>query len=265
MSHANHSVPRPDGEPDSDDDHRLAQLTQPQWRLFEKTVAELVKKLDPSADVQRDIKIIGQLSGAKRQIDVLICGVLAGEAIAIAVECKRYASRLGIGAVDEFAGKLLDIDVDRGILLGLNGLTAPAMKRAEGARHPKISIGDLLTTQEHVKPDLEQLLMKFGDCPNENCVTGDVRWFWWKSDTGRIRAGCCDICGTWALECVECGDIIGFFSDDADCYSCGAVSATLVNDTDNIEPVEIRVRRPDSEELFLPTSRSAPRGDTKTR
>lgn len=207
----------------------------------------------------------GRLSGTGRQVDVLVSGVVAGERIVIAVECKRYAKKLGIGSVDEFAGKLLDIGVDRGMLFGLNGLTEPARKRADGARQPRISIGDLVTTEDHVAPDLSRLLApKFGDCPNENCITGDVRWQWWNSENGSIRAGECDTCGSWAVECPECGEVIDFFTDESPCYSCGTVTATLVNDSDSIGPAEIVVSRNTEMETFRPTSKAAPRDEMRS-
>jgi hypothetical protein len=149
---------------------------------------------------------------------------------------------------------------------GLNGLTGPARKRAEGASQPKISIGDLVATEDHIEPDLSRLLTpKFGDCPNENCVTGDVGWRWWESRSGRIRAGSCDICGTWAVECPECTDVLDYFGEEALCYSCGTLSATLVNDRDNIGPVGIVIRRGIEEETFEATNKSAFRGPRRRR
>jgi hypothetical protein len=74
--------------------------------------------------------------GSDGRLTSFVRGTMGGQSLTIAVECKRYARRLGIGAVDELAGKLLDIDVDRGVLYALSGLTQPAMDRAAGSRTP---------------------------------------------------------------------------------------------------------------------------------
>lgn len=100
---------------DSDIDPTKVKPTRAQWRLFEekvaKTQAALDVQLDPNSVVEHDVRINGVLSGQQRQIDVLVTGNMGGQSLRIAVECKHYAKRLGIGAVDEFAGKLLDINV----------------------------------------------------------------------------------------------------------------------------------------------------------
>jgi hypothetical protein len=99
--------------------------------------------------------------------------------------------------VDQFAGKLLDLGVDRGVLFALNGLTQPARNRAKGAKVPRIEVGDLVVGPEHLEVDVNRLFTGFGDCPNENCYTGDIIWNWWRSDgIDRMRAGSCGTCGT---------------------------------------------------------------------
>jgi hypothetical protein len=203
---------------DSDDDPAKVEPTRVQWRFFESEVAKIHADLDPDSIVEHDVRLEGVLSRQQRQIDVLVRGTMGGQAFTIAVECKRYAKRLGIGAVDEFAGKLLDIGVDRGVLYALNGLTQPAKDRATGSHVPKIVLGDLLDSDEHVELDVRFLFTGFGDCPNENCYTGDIRWTWWESPEAHLRAGSCDTCGTWAVECPTCGEI-DLLEANA-CYSC---------------------------------------------
>jgi hypothetical protein len=41
-------------------------------------------------------------------------GTVVGLEISVAAECKRYARAIGIGAVDQFVGKLLDLGAERG-------------------------------------------------------------------------------------------------------------------------------------------------------
>jgi len=100
----------------------------------------------------------------------------------------------------------------------LSGLTQPAKDRAAGSHSPKIALGDLLTTAEHVEPDLGVLFSGFGDCPNDNCLLGDIHWTWWESSSGaRLKAGLCDSCAAFAVECPECGEIN---LDEGTCFSC---------------------------------------------
>lgn len=203
---------------DSDDDPTEVEPTGAQWQLFEAKVAKIQQDLDPNSLVEHDGRLEGVLSHHQRQIDVLVRGSMGGQAFRIAVECKWYAKPLGIRAVDEFAGKLLDAGVDRGVLYALNGLTQPAKDRAAGSLVPKIAIGDLLAGDKHVEPNIRVLFTGFGDCPNDNCYTGDVRWEWWESPSGRLRAGSCDTCGTSAVECPSCGEVDALEGEP--CYSC---------------------------------------------
>ncbi len=54
--------------------------------------------------------------------------------------------------------------------------------------------------------------MGLGDCPNENCMTGDVDWTEFRSAIQETLAyGGCDNCGTEALRCPECDEACGFF------------------------------------------------------
>lgn len=225
---------------DSDNEHELAAATSEQWRVYEEEVESLLSSLDPGATVERDVRVRGDLSGTPRQVDVLVTGNIAAQPLTVAVECKHYARALGIGAIDEFAGKLLDLGVERGVLFALNGLTEPAHKRAEGSKVPRIAVSDLLVGPLHIELDTEFLLRGFGGCPNENCYTGDIGWRWWLSNDDRLRAGQCTTCGTWAVECPECGEIQDFVWDEVPC--CEGITFSLVYDRKHTDVEEIEVQ-----------------------
>ncbi len=92
-----------------------------------------------------------------------------------------------------------------------------------GALQPRIELRQI--AEEHpTAPDWAEGLPEFtgfGDCPNDNCYTGDVSWRSWPQSTGSVvEAGSCEHCGTWAVRCPECGSETGFFSDDVDCEGC---------------------------------------------
>jgi hypothetical protein len=208
----------------SDDEHELlAEISRPLWLKYEKDVEQLVQGSDPNASVQHDVKLTGKCSGRERQVDVFVKGTIAGSEFAIAVECKRYSRPIGIGAVDEFAGKLVDLGVDRGVLYAFSGFGAGATARAMGAHQPKIEIRDMGGARGLIPwPQRIPEFLGFGDCPNPNCYTGDVTWVSWaQADEQTVEAGSCPTCGTWAVRCSNCGDISVFFIEEVECW-CGA-------------------------------------------
>ena len=169
-----------DDEPTGLDDLSV-RLTEPQWRRFELDVAALTAKMDPAAVVQHDQTAIRRVSGRRRQVDVLVSGFIGGCPLSVAIECKSSPKPLEISAVDEFAGKLIDLGVDRGVLYTAGRHTTGAQARAAGATQPKIEL-------RHLSPELPdppwrsglpELFTGFGDCPNDNCYTGDISWRPW--------------------------------------------------------------------------------------
>lgn len=150
-------------------------------------------------------------------------GVLAGSTITMAVECKHYKRSFGIGKVDEFAGKLIDLGVDHGMLYTLSRVTAAAAVRAEHALQPRIVPRQMDAAQPEAPAWSEALweFTGFGDCPNDNCYTGDIRWRDWPQAGGtRVEAGSCDTCGTWAVRCPMCESESGFVIDATQCDGC---------------------------------------------
>ncbi|MET9429795.1 restriction endonuclease [Streptomyces sp. NPDC003036] len=113
--------------------------TDPKWRVYEKAVAEYVRQLDPGVTVEHDQHLPGLLSGRPRQIDVLVRGRLAGETILIVWECKDYARPVGLGTVEEFISKLVDVGAHKGVLICSEGLTEAAVRRLENTTQPRVS------------------------------------------------------------------------------------------------------------------------------
>lgn len=205
----------------TDDEHEMAPKSEPAWLRYEKDVAEVLDAIDDST-LRHDQKWNGKLSGTERQIDVLIEGKIAGAPITIVVECKHYAKPLGIGKIDEFAGKLADLQVERGILYALSGLTAPARARALGA-YPAIEVRELAASAPPPRPWAEYVSdqVKLGDCENPNCIGGDVTWSDWpQGDGSNVTAGACWACGTVAVAC-ECGENTAFVTNSETCVACG--------------------------------------------
>jgi hypothetical protein len=93
----------------------------------------------------RNQRITGRMSQAGRQVDVWAAGFIAGVDVNVAIECKRYSRPVNVGTVDEFAGKLQDLNADRGILYSYSGFTSSAVNRAALSSSPRIQAVGLLT------------------------------------------------------------------------------------------------------------------------
>lgn len=229
--------------------------TPAEWQQFEKDAEGIFRKLaesDANASIEHNVKVTGVLSGEERQIDVLIKGELAGQPIRVVVECKCYGKPLGIGKIDEFEGKLRDVAAHRGVMFSKTGYTKPARARADHPHPPQITLYDL-TVGRSVTLDFTPVFRftGFGDCPNENCYTGDISWRTYQSEAGEtLPFGYCDSCGTQAAQCYECDSIVGFVHDRDICESCMA-KYQLVYDGDAAEVEAIEYERQGVEIEFV--------------
>lgn len=218
-------------ETSTDAEHELAPESGPAWKRYEQDIQKALDEMDAS-NVTHNVTKTGVLSRVERQIDVLIEGRVTGASIRIAVECKHYRKPLGIGKIDEFAGKLADLQMERGILYALNGLTSGARARAEGA-FPQIEVRDLAVSSPPPLPWKEYIeeALKFGDCGNPNCITGEVDWSDWEQEEGEtVSAGRCHTCGLWSARCY-CGEVTCFVGRQETCVCCGR-TLTLVESRD---------------------------------
>lgn len=181
------------------------------WLTYEKDVTDSLASLDPGATVTHNVKRKGS-SGRSRQMDALIEGQLCGSTIEIAVEAKHYAKKVGIGVVDAFVGKCLDVEVDRGILYSHKGFDVGAEARAAAAKHPKIELRELPEPTADAPSDAEiaellaelepwdTVMPKFFDvrsCPIEDCWGEFVANEDWDG-------GICSSCGQPIGVCQEC-------------------------------------------------------------
>lgn len=195
--------------------------SDPEWKIFEKDVANFVARLDSSSKpLQYDARLMGVVSRVERQVDVLAEGELNGIPISVAIECKKYSRPIDVGEIDAFVGKLRDLSVDKGVFYVYDGVTPGARNRADGALHPKVllreSVGGSL-----VLDDWDELLP---DCPNENCYGGMVNWTSSRQPAGGedVSWGYCDSCGTFAFTCRDCGEVESAELGLAECFTCGA-------------------------------------------
>lgn len=117
--------------------------TDPLWRRYEQTVRILLAAMDSNAKVVHNVMVTGRLSGVSRQVDVLARGTVVGLEISVACECKRYTRVIGIGTVDQFVGRLLDLGAERGVLYSYSSFSEGAVQRAFGSSNPNILLVSL--------------------------------------------------------------------------------------------------------------------------
>ncbi|CAM3245298.1 restriction endonuclease [Nocardioides dubius] len=200
---------------------------EPAWLTFEKDVSNFLASLDPGATVIHNKKRHGK-SGRLRQMDALITGDVCGSAVEIAVEAKHYSKKVGIGVVDAFVGKCVDVEVDKGILYSHLGFDDGAVARAAAAVHPKIELREVPEPASVTLSDSEIAILladlepwdvvtpKFlgvRACPGDECWGDFVATEDWDG-------GICDQCGLPVGVCQECDGSTRLESDEQICDHC---------------------------------------------
>lgn len=235
------------GELSSDTDAETRPKSGPQWEQFEKDVADFVRRLDDSKS-NHNQKVMGRISGTERQIDVYCTGKIAGTEVRIAIECKRYVRPLGIGGVDQFVGKLIDIAAEKGILYSYSGYTEPAKSRARNSTTPRIELRDLTHLREwpddlrEVFDDVCETDMCFATLEWRDLIT-DYDFEVDDADTPSVLLGTCWSCGSHELRCPKCSErIYDFNSESGSCVDCKLV-VQVHYDRSMVEIASATVRR----------------------
>ncbi|MFH9038492.1 hypothetical protein ACH4FA_03835 [Streptomyces sp. NPDC017966] len=191
---------------------------------------ELVEKQDPTGkvleiyaaawmrvfvDVERvthNASIRGR-SGLRRQIDV--CGYRSN-GIVLGEAKDHQRSKLQVRFVDEFIGKMQDVEAVEGVLFSPVGFSSGAEKRAAVADPPI----QLVTLQHgsHVPPEtfFDVFCSSLSGC--RSTVSWNYRVVRSESET---QAGVCDRCGSVSIWCPVCQEPTTVFcSGDLHC-GCG--------------------------------------------
>lgn len=99
------------------------------YELFVRDLYTALCRDDRFATVEHDIMLPGR--DGERQVDVLIRTTVASHNLLIVIECRDYASRLGITHLDAFHSKLQDINASKGILVSRRGFSRNAQSKAQ--------------------------------------------------------------------------------------------------------------------------------------
>lgn len=101
-------------------------------KKFEKLAESIYKKLikNPVYEkVEHNVSMQG-IDGA-RQVDVLISSEIFGEKMKIAIECKDHKDKISVGTLDAFHSKLMDLKINKGILISKKGFSSKSISKAK--------------------------------------------------------------------------------------------------------------------------------------
>lgn len=128
--------------------------------LLEDVITGICSGLKNSK-VTRNAKIGGRHSRKKRDIDVLIEGMVNAFAVRIAIEAKNYRKRVGVEKIEALQSKLDDVGVDLGVMVSSKGFTQPAKNLAAAKDIRLFEVYDqrlenttLLLPVRHIVPDV---------------------------------------------------------------------------------------------------------------
>ncbi len=187
------------------------------WKLYERLVARLMAdQLSPEFCVTPNARVIGAITGIKRQIDVLIDARHdTDNSRRIIVDAKRRKRKIDVKDVETFRGMMEDVGATHGYLICPHGHTAAAEKRAQTAVSIRLLPLDRLD-------DFDP--RTWPRCSRPKCKNGRVFWDGYPQlsldllalDGSGARKRCafvhsvgkCDRCGGFHVSCATCGQIL---------------------------------------------------------
>jgi len=216
--------------------------SDPQWRLYERFVASLMsEKASDEITVIPNAHLVGALSGADRQVDVLIDARLEeNTSRRVIVDAKFRQRKVHVKDVEAFEGLMEDCRAHRGILVCANGYTGAAQRRAQDTIAMR-----LLSPQELKSFDPTGWEPCLGRCAHERRTTSG--WVLYDQPFGLavgdsplsiMVTGKCDGCHDFHVWCWECGYRFALLGDEAEnkC-TCDRLWYTAVENegTDSLE------------------------------
>lgn len=113
------------------DDQLKAIGKDPKWKNFEKVVAGIHILQAQGAEVIFDDRILGRVSGSKRQIDVSVRFKHGFYDYLTIVECKDLGRKVEITDVQAFSGKMEDVGAQHGVMVSPHGFQKGGKGTAE--------------------------------------------------------------------------------------------------------------------------------------
>lgn len=107
-------------------------MAELKWKKFEKSVAQFVTALDPTAKVGHDTKLLDIHTKTPRQRDVWVeAKVCQHFPIKALISCKRYKRKLNQEDFDAFNGELISSGAQLGVIYSYSGFGANAIEKAK--------------------------------------------------------------------------------------------------------------------------------------
>lgn len=198
------------------------------WQRYERLIARLMA-VQASTDlcVTPNTRVMGRISGKRRQIDVLIDARHdTDNSRRIIVDAKMRKRKVDVVQVEAFRGLMEDVGATHGYLVCPSGHTEAAQRRAQE------SIRICLVPLEHLDGFDPSAWPK---CQRDGCARGRVFWDGYPGlslgvvplarphERQRLEfvhyVGKCDECGRFHVKCLTCGELFSLDDDEGD-YRC---------------------------------------------
>jgi len=201
---------------------------EPDWKLYELFVARiLVEQAATDLCITANAKILGMISGRKRQIDVLIESRHdTDRSRRIIVDAKRRRRKIDVTQVEAFEGLMKDVGAAHGYLVCPMGHTEAAQRRAQKG------ISVRLLPWEDLRFFAPQ---DWPACQSGQCKDGYVLWDGFPGPflklispkTGELSevsfvhfVGKCVTCGRFHVRCTTCRELFGLSDEDEHQCNC---------------------------------------------
>lgn len=200
----------------------------PDWRVYERVTACFeIETSGMDASVTPNATLVGSLSGAARQIDVLVEARWdEGVERRIIFDAKLRKRKVDVKDVESFEGMMRDVRASRGVLVCSSGYTKAALARAQQFIEIRI-----VTSEEAQELDFA-MVDPCPHCRNIKRKTGGL--VFWDGQLplaigggwAIIFTGKCDVCRSFAFWCWDCGE--KKVVPDGETYECGCERTWLI-------------------------------------
>lgn len=96
------------------------------WQKYEDIVYEECNRIYPHAQIEKNIKLCGRITGTPRQVDVLV----VTDKEKIAYDSKLYKKCVDVKLIESMVGMYSDLGVDKLVVVTEKGYSTAALKRA---------------------------------------------------------------------------------------------------------------------------------------
>ena len=216
----------------------------PLWRIYERVAACFeVETAGMDVSVTPNASLVGSISGAARQIDILVDARWeTGTERRIVFDAKRRRRKLTVQDVDAFVGLMSDVRAGRGVLVCTDGWTEAAETRAAEAIELR-----LMTVEEADAADHSAM----ETCPHcrvlprkrKGVVFWDGQFPLPLGGWAIVFTGKCDECRSFAFWCWDCGEK-AVVSDGVE-HECGCERIWYVREDDDESVFWVRTEEGD--------------------